>query len=333
MKCSFPACHNNAIKVCSFHNYAVCQIHLSKHTDICRERLYPVELYQSQISLNRTSILSAFNSSKLKVVNFSQKILKKVKELTDSKLKQLNAALQKENFNELQLDFRNEELNYLTFIIEYVFKFKSFEADVKNSEKIKMGNGKVLKGLFDSNLSGFGEIEYQNGTKYVGGLLAGAESGLGYNLSASGSRYFGGYSKGVKSGVGVYAISGERSLNYQGFLGDGEKNGFGVLNGHRFCYEGNFEKGLFKGLGKIRYTDGSSYEGEFLDDKITGYGAFIFPNNDKYIGYMRNSLLHGAGIYYYHSGEIFEGMWVENKKSGRGKLTKSNGETFEGDWN
>lgn len=332
MKCSFPECQTNAIKVCSFHHYAICQIHLNKHKEICNEILSNVDLYQSILHSSRNVLNSAYKSSKSNLLKFSHQLIKKVEELTDSKLKDLKSAFDKEDLNELKLGFRNEELKYLSFNIEYIFKFKQFEAQLRSSDKIETLEGKTLKGLFDSNLSGFGEIHYQNGTKYLGGLINGVESGLGFNSSVSGSRYFGEYLSGVRSGSGVYVFNEFQDLSFVGFFANGEKNGFGVLNLSNYCYEGNFENGVFKGFGEIRYHNQSSYKGEFLNDKITGYGKFIFSNGDTYIGYLNNGLMHGQGKRMCSSGEIFEGEWFENKKHGKGKLIKSNGEVVEGTW-
>ena len=330
MKCSYPECKMDAIKVCIIHHYAVCNSHKNKHTDICNEVLKDVELYQTMQRSSRNILINAYESSKMKVVDFSLELIKRINELTDSKLKYLKTAFQKESLNELQLDFRNEEIKYLTFAIEYIFKFKSFESQIMSSDRSQSLEGRTLKGLLDSNLSGFGEISYQNGAKYVGGLMTGEENGLGYKENPNGNKYFGENLKGFRSGIGIYI--GGIDLRFEGFFCSGKQNGFGVLNTSDFRYEGNFENGNLQGLGEIRYKNGDSYEGEFLNSELTGYGKFISSDGNTYIGYLKNGAKHGKGKFIDNSGVTFEGEWVENQRHGRGKMTKTNGQILEGIW-
>lgn len=70
------------------------------------------------------------------------------------------------------------------------------------------------------------------------------------------------------------------------------EHGYGVLECHKFTYNGNFELGLFNGQGTQKFTDGREYVGEFKDNKKHGKGKYKSPfmmyegtfANDKYDG-------------------------------------------------
>ncbi len=64
-------------------------------------------------------------------------------------------------------------------------------------------------------------------------------------------------------------------------------------------YEGDIDKGLFDGKGKITLTTGQEYIGEFKAGKRSGKGVCKYPNGEKYDGMWLNDMREGKGTYYY----------------------------------
>ena len=57
-------------------------------------------------------------------------------------------------------------------------------------------------------------------------------------------------------------------------------------------YEGNFNKGEFKGKGKMTWNNGYEYNGEFNGSILSGKGKLSGPNGDIYEIIYRHNFLH-----------------------------------------
>ncbi|CAF0777618.1 unnamed protein product [Adineta steineri] len=99
---------------------------------------------------------------------------------------------------------------------------------------------------------------------------------------------------------------------------DGERHGFGqFLFSDQAKYRGQFEHGLFSGLGCITYPDGSKYDGELSQGRYNGLGVFIRCDGIKYEGQLQNGLICGLGLLTFADGSHGlprnEGYFENNK--------------------
>ena len=97
-------------------------------------------------------------------------------------------------------------------------------------------------------------------------------------------------------------------------------------------YEGNFNKGEFKGKGKMTWNNGYEYNGEFNGSILSGKGKLSGPNGDIYEGDFENNLFHGNGKYIYKNGNEYEGEFQYGVKKGKGTFIETNKYIFEGNW-
>ncbi|KAK1307807.1 Phosphatidylinositol 4-phosphate 5-kinase 9 [Acorus calamus] len=120
-------------------------------------------------------------------------------------------------------------------------------------------------------------------------------------------------------------------------------------------YQGEWQRGMRNGYGKIYWPSGAVYEGEFSGGYMQGSGTYTRPDKMIYKGRWRLNLKHGLGCQIYPNGDVFEGSWIQGvidgpgkyvwannnvfvgnmksgKMSGKGTLTWSNGDSFEGSW-
>lgn len=116
-------------------------------------------------------------------------------------------------------------------------------------------------------MEGQGRVEWDNGDRYEGPLVAGKAQGKGIFSWKSGQRYEGYLKDGRPSGQGkmVYAQSGDR---YEGGFEAGIPQGQGTYvwsNGDR--YTGAWVSGQKHGHGRYTWASGSTWEGEYLQDE------------------------------------------------------------------
>ena len=175
-----------------------------------------------------------------------------------------------------------------------------------------------------------GNLEYFDGTKYIGEFNNGLPHGYGEIWFAAGSHFVGEFSYGnpvngtytwplgdiwegpmlnlMKHGYGIYtyppeegggSIEGDFINNYpNGFCFATELNGFIYVGDCKMSSES-----IYNGIGKMIFPDGSIYEGGVKDGS-----------------------LHGNGIYTDIDGSRYEGNWLNGDPSGEFNVTLANGD-------
>lgn len=128
-----------------------------------------------------------------------------------------------------------------------------------------------------------------------------------------------------------------KSKNYLREPPDGKKRYAKYSFSHGTYYEGEWENGIFDGLGTYILINGEKYEGEWNKGLKHGKGIEYFINDDKYDGEYKDNLKHGFGIYYYSENNEnflvkYQGQWKEDKKKGIGELHYKGNVIISGEW-
>ena len=125
-----------------------------------------------------------------------------------------------------------------------------------------------------------GEIEYSDGSVYIGELRDLQKNGKGKLTYASGDVYEGDFAADAVTGTGVFTFA--NGDTYEGQMVDGKKEG----------------KGIYK------WADGSSYEGEYKDNRKNGTGTYTWADGATYTGEYKDDLKNGTGTSTYASGDV-----------------------------
>ena len=153
-----------------------------------------------------------------------------------------------------------------------------------------------------------GEIEYSDGSVYIGELHDLQKNGKGKLTYASGDVYEGQLVNGKKEGKGIYKWADGSS--YEGEYKDNRKNGTGTYTwADGATYTGEYKDDLKNGTGTYTYASGDVYEGEYKDDVRSGSGTFTWANGEKYVGEFENNQMNGSGTYTWPSGRTFQGYF------------------------
>jgi hypothetical protein len=94
-------------------------------------------------------------------------------------------------------------------------------------------------------------------------------------------------------------------------------------------YEGETRDGVYHGMGRQIYYDGTWYAGYFKNGKREGQGIFSYDNG-TYEGEWCNNLRHGIGKYAWNDLRVYVGEWIYGDRSGHGVWTMPNEDRFEG---
>lgn len=147
---------------------------------------------------------------------------------------------------------------------ERVFKADSFTA-----------TGKLVQDNVSGEMTGEGVIQWLNGDRYEGSLLAGKKHGKGIFTWRNGQRYEGEWANDMINGRGgLHYTNGDR---YEGDFVNGEPHGQGTYtlnNGD--VYSGAWANGNKHGKGRLTWVGGDYWEGEFRDDKQTENGKLVY---------------------------------------------------------
>jgi hypothetical protein len=131
--------------------------------------------------------------------------------------------------------------------------------------------GKLSLDRSTGAMTGEGVIEWANGDRYEGQMIAGRKNGKGIFTWGNGQRYDGEWADDLINGKGVlHYTNGDR---YEGTFKDGEPHGTGTYtlrNGD--FYTGAWVNGNRHGFGRLTWTTGDYWEGEFRDGKQTDNG-------------------------------------------------------------
>lgn len=147
---------------------------------------------------------------------------------------------------------------------ERVFKTDTFTA-----------TGKLVQDNISGEMTGEGVIQWLNGDRYEGAMLAGKKHGKGMFIWRNGQRYEGEWANDMINGRGVlHYANGDR---YEGDFVNGEPHGTGTYtlsNGD--VYSGAWANGNKHGQGRLTWVGGDYWEGEFRDDKQTENGKLVY---------------------------------------------------------
>lgn len=135
--------------------------------------------------------------------------------------------------------------------------------------------GKLSLDRSSGAMTGEGRIEWNNGDRYEGAMLAGRKHGRGVFTWQDGQRYDGEWTDDMINGVGsLYYTNGDR---YEGSFSSGEPHGSGTYtlrNGD--VYVGAWVAGNKHGQGRLTWSNGDYWEGEFRDDQQTSNGKMMY---------------------------------------------------------
>lgn len=123
--------------------------------------------------------------------------------------------------------------------------------------------------------SGVSKIDWQNGDRYEGMLVAGKKHGQGIFIWGDGKRYEGEWANDAINGRGKLIYTNGDC--YEGDFFNGEPHGQGVYtlsNGD--VYSGAWAQGNKHGQGRLTWVGGDYWEGEFRDDQQTANGKLVY---------------------------------------------------------
>lgn len=103
-------------------------------------------------------------------------------------------------------------------------------------------------------------------------------------------------------------------------------------NGASGKYEGDYVNGLYHGVGKLIFSDGSIYKGSFREGVIQGEGTMYYSSGEIYIGTWENGLRSGKGELHWPDGRTYIGSFKEGFMSGKGSLYYKNGDKYYGEF-
>ena len=168
---------------------------------------------------------------------------------------------------------------------------------------------------------------------YIGDVLKGenVRDGRGFAVTLDEKGKFTGYfHKGEANGHGRY-VTEKHVLEGEWAEGKLEGEGLETILGH-VIYTGQFKAGLYHGLGKAFYKDGSYYSGEFEEGARQGYGEYWWRGGASYQGAWHQGKFHGFGKYQSGEGDCYEGNWQDNKLQGYGEFEWSDGRKYKGNY-
>lgn len=146
-----------------------------------------------------------------------------------------------------------------------------------------------------STVSGEGTVEWANGDRYIGTIVAGKSQGRGKFTWANGQWYDGNWKDDVATGHGVIAF----------------------VNGNR--YEGSVVNGQPSGRGTLSFPTGERYTGEFSQGVFHGQGTYFWKDGDRYDGTWVLGSKHGQGRLTGTDGKGWEGEFRNDEKTDNGK--------------
>jgi len=133
---------------------------------------------------------------------------------------------------------------------------------------------------------GWGEMQYEDGSSYLGNWVGGLREGCGVLVGPGGtSRYLGSWRQDRMTGWG--------SLQYD--------------NGAN--YKGEFVDGKFHGQGSLTWKAGHTYTGQFLYGVEEGRGTLTYPDNSRYSGTWQRGQPIGRGLLTLSPGKCLQVGW------------------------
>ena len=152
----------------------------------------------------------------------------------------------------------------------------------ENGQKHGNGNFRLLgyctyTGDFsEGEITGHGEMRWDDGRCYVGEFFRGDFQGQGSWSDGRGVAYTGLFKRGRRHGQGTLTTP---TLSYTGNFKFHKFDGFGELREGGSFYRGEFSAGKFDGAGKLfKETEKSKFEGFFRGGLKNGPGCLTFEN-------------------------------------------------------
>jgi len=156
-------------------------------------------------------------------------------------------------------------------------------------------------------------VNYNDGSKYVGGWKDGKSNGQGTSTYPNGNKYVGEFKDGEKHGQGTFTFSSGNK--FEGEFKDDEPNGQGTFtwsDGRK--YVGEYKDGKRNGQGTSTYPSGNKFEGEYKDGKKNGQGTYTWSDGSKYVGEFKDGK-RWNGTSYDKDGNIIgkfvNGEWIK----------------------
>ncbi len=141
--------------------------------------------------------------------------------------------------------------------------------------------------------------------------------------------YKGEWKQDKKHGVGI--VYSDNKQFYIGEFKNDEYNCIGVNYNEDFTYEGEFEKGICKGVGIKTYNSEANngggegnerlkFQGVWEKFKLNGVGEFYRNEKLVYYGEFMEGLYEGKGTKINENGSVYVGQFKNGDENGRGGL-------------
>lgn len=186
-------------------------------------------------------------------------------------------------------------------------------------------------------------------SEYKGYFVNGVKEGLGVEVDLRSGRWREGEWKGNEMcGHGKFfypaqTVNDSTGVRYEGNWENGLFHGLGVLwDEDGSVYRGGFKYGERHGSQCDElYVDGSHYCGNFARNGREGQGKMIFKANvdgdmtNSYVGSWRGGRFHGHGVRLFPDGTRYEGEYADGKPHGIGRMVYAKSKhviQFDGRW-
>ena len=237
-------------------------------------------------------------------------------------IKVRNKAIKEVNFNVVNLND---------------FACKLFE-EIKSVSTKKIGE--YIHIVNNIPLTGFGEYNFEDGTKYVGLFENGNINKYGKIIYSNGITYQGQHFKGVWNGIGIFKYK-NGVIEYKGYFKNFAFNEYGIISTiqmnkgkiigkHEF--NGEFKEGIQNGIGIYTDPENRKYLGEWKNGNFEGIGTFKYPDGEICQGEFKAGIRQGFCYINYIDGSYFEGHCDKGRFNGYGKFIIKPGQTYEGKW-
>lgn len=150
----------------------------------------------------------------------------------------------------------------------------------------------IFEETVPSDFSGWAQVNYRDGTDYLGDFVNGMRHGIG-TLTLEDKIYIANWDEDVMHGVVEVRFN----------------------DGIRFI--GRWDYGVRYDSGISIYPDNSEYAGKFKDCMRHGPGEMVYSDGSSYNGWWKNDKPHGSGVQKYADGSVFIGNFVEGQRDGK----------------
>lgn len=146
-------------------------------------------------------------------------------------------------------------------------------------------------------------VEYEDGTKYKGGI---------HNFK--------------KNGYGI--IKYPNGEFYEGEFVDDEFEGKGKFVSEQMTYDGCWKMGYAHGKGKEVWKSGAVFQGSFFYGVKTGNGNYLWENGNSYKGTWENDQMNGEGLFRFFNGTVLLGYFENGLLKTKRKIIAKSGENL-----